>query len=68
MQVILETFQARIADLCHPDLPPCEQRYQTFATVDPFPEIAPALLHAGHIASYAVAAGMIDPFDPAKLV
>jgi deoxycytidine triphosphate deaminase len=34
---------------------------------DPYSEVPPALLHAGHVASYAVACGMIEPFEREQL-
>ena len=40
-----------------------EDRYSQLKLLDPYPTVAPALLHAGHLASYVIAAGMIDPFD-----
>lgn len=40
-----------------------EDRYNLFKNVDPYPKIQRSLLNAGHIASYAVALGMIEPFD-----
>lgn len=43
-------------------------RYEKFRDFDPFEEIPPALLNAGHIASYAIACGMIEPFERDKLV
>lgn len=43
-------------------------RYEKFSDYDPFEKIPPALLNAGHIASYAIACGMIEPFEAEKLV
>ena len=43
-----------------------ESRYELLKEIDPYPEITPSLLHAGHVASYVMAAGIIDPFEPAK--
>ena len=43
-------------------------RYERFRDYDPYEEIPPALLNAGHIASYAIACGMIEPFERDKLV
>lgn len=64
MQIALDEFHSKVRDLlATPNLPKSEDRYSAFGTSDPYPSIAPALLHAGHIASYAVAAGMIDPFE-----
>jgi deoxycytidine triphosphate deaminase len=42
-------------------------RYVLFKTEDPFTSIPPALLHSGHLASYAITTGMIDPFDVQQL-
>jgi deoxycytidine triphosphate deaminase len=67
MQVDLDHFRAQIEVQLRPDLPLCSERYQAFQAVDPFPEVPCALLHSGHLASYAIATGMIDPFDPARL-
>jgi deoxycytidine triphosphate deaminase len=44
-----------------------EERYEKYRHVDPFPSIAPALLNSADITDYALATGMIDPFDPKKL-
>jgi deoxycytidine triphosphate deaminase len=63
MLVDLEVFHERVKVLLTGNLPPIEERYQAFSSVDPYPEIEPALLHAGHIASYAIMVGMIEPFD-----
>lgn len=43
------------------------QRYALFADYDPYPSIPAALLGAGHLASYAIACGMIDPFELEEL-
>jgi deoxycytidine triphosphate deaminase len=44
-----------------------DQRFERWRSVDPFPEIAPALLNSADIADYVAATGMISPFDEAKL-
>lgn len=62
MQVPLEEFRRQVAALLDPDLPAAAARYQLLATLDPYPEIPPSLLHSGHLASYAVMTGMIEPF------
>jgi len=67
MEIELEQFTTQIKALCSAELPSCDERYQVFRTVDPYPSIPRTLLHSGHLASYAVATGMIDPFDPSKL-
>jgi deoxycytidine triphosphate deaminase len=38
-------------------------RYELFKAADPYPRIRPSLLHSGYIASYAIAAGVIDPLE-----
>lgn len=43
------------------------QRVETLKTYDPYPGVPPALLNAGHLASYALVAGMIEPFDVKRL-
>lgn len=46
-----------------------KDRYSLFKGFDPYSEqIPPALLNAGHAASYALACGMIEPFDLDALV
>jgi deoxycytidine triphosphate deaminase len=52
---------------CSTDLPTADERYKLLETIDPYPEIPPSLLHSGHLASYAVMTGMIEPFDLAAL-
>ena len=42
-------------------------RYETLSHFDPFDGIPPALLGAGHIAAYAIAASMIEPFSVENL-
>lgn len=42
-------------------------RFQLFKDYDPFLSIPPALLSAGHIASYAITTGMIEPFERGQL-
>src|SRR5260221_4365195 len=42
-------------------------RFQLFKDYDPFVSIPPALLSAGHLASYAVTTGMIEPFERGQL-
>lgn len=46
---------------------PASDRFQLFKNFDPFPKIPPALLNAGHLASYAMATGMIEPFERSQL-
>ena len=67
MQVSLEEFQRHVAVLLDSDLPAADERYQMLRLFDPYPEIAPSLLHSGHLASYAVMTGMIEPFNLAGL-
>lgn len=40
-----------------------EQRSSELSNIDPYPQIPPALLNAGYLASYALSTGMIEPFD-----
>lgn len=44
-----------------------DQRFQIFEDFDPFEDIPPALLNAGHIATYAMTTGMIEPFEASQL-
>jgi len=45
-----------------------EERYDLLEEFDPYADkIPPALLNAGHLATYAIATGMIDPFDASRL-
>lgn len=39
-----------------------------YRSVDPFPDIAPALLNSADIEDYIAATGMLYPFDPSKLI
>lgn len=43
-----------------------EKRYQRYKSLDPFPDIAPALLNSADIADYVAATGMICPFEYEK--
>lgn len=43
------------------------RRYREFRSVDPFPDIPPALLNSADIANYVHATGMIEPFYPDRL-
>lgn len=63
MQVDLEKFQDEVRAFGQLPLPSLEERYAALATFDPYPEIPSALLNSGHLASYAIMTGMIDPFD-----
>jgi deoxycytidine triphosphate deaminase len=64
MQIDLEKFQDEVRALAQSQqLPSPEARYAALATLDPYTEIPPALLNSGHLASYAIMTGMIDPFD-----
>lgn len=63
MQVSLELFQEQVSALRTPEMPDPASRYAALANLDPYPQIPPALLHSGHIASYAISTGMIEPFD-----
>lgn len=40
---------------------------EEFKSLDPYPDIPPALLNAGHLATYCLVAGMIEPFDLSQL-
>lgn len=44
-----------------------EYRYSLLKAFDPYADIAPSLLTAGHLATYAHALGMIEPFDVDRL-
>jgi deoxycytidine triphosphate deaminase len=64
MQVDLEEFQDAVRAFAQSQqLPSPEARYAAFGAFDPYPEIPSALLNSGHLASYAIMTGMIDPFD-----
>ncbi len=67
MQVDEAQFRQQVAGLIHTGLPSPEDRFNQFSAIDPYPAIPPALLNAGHIASYAITTGMIDPFDVKNL-
>ncbi|MGV7096819.1 dCTP deaminase domain-containing protein [Desulfovibrio sp. QI0434] len=43
------------------------ERFERFKSIDPFPEIFPALLNSADILDYVAATGMIYPFDPNKV-
>lgn len=68
MQISLSDFQREVSQFKSASgVPSPEQRHDLFVTHDPYPEIAPTLLHAGYLASYAVTTGMIEPFDVGAL-
>lgn len=67
MEVDLENFHSQVLALQDPALPSGDERYSMFGALDPYPEIPPALLNAGHIASYAIMTGMIEPFEATSL-
>jgi deoxycytidine triphosphate deaminase len=68
MQVDLEQFQDEVRAFAQAQqLPSPDMRYAALATFDPYPGIPPALLNSGHLATYAIMAGMIDPFDISAL-
>lgn len=43
------------------------ERFLEYRSLDPFPEIKPALLNSADICTYVAATGMIYPFDPENL-
>lgn len=47
--------------------PSAAARYGSFHDFDPYEGIPPALLNSGHLASYALACGMIEPFEASRL-
>lgn len=63
MQVSLEDFWKEVNSLKSGNLPDEAARYELFREYDPYESIPPALLHSGHLASYVITTGMIDPFD-----
>jgi deoxycytidine triphosphate deaminase len=67
MQVSLEEFRQQVSTLLHTGLPVADDRYRLLGTFDPYTDIPSSLLHSGHLASYAVMTGMIEPFDPTAL-
>ena len=42
-------------------------KFERYKSLDPFPEIYPALLNSADISDYVAETGMIHPFDPEKL-
>lgn len=42
------------------------QKFEQWRDIDPFPDVAPALLNAADIDDYMRAAAMVFPYDPAK--
>jgi deoxycytidine triphosphate deaminase len=44
-----------------------EERYNLMKDFDPYSDIAPSLLNAGHLATYACTVGMIEPFQVERL-
>lgn len=71
MKVSLEDFHKQVASFeaaVSKSQLSDDQRYDLLKEFDPyFSDIPPALLNAGHLATYAVATGMIEPFDRSKL-
>ncbi|MER8959040.1 hypothetical protein [Mesorhizobium sp. M0701] len=63
MLVNLDVFQKAVRDFASGSLPAAAERYAVLADRDPYEDIPPALLHSGHLASYAITTGMIEPFD-----
>ncbi|MBZ9906221.1 hypothetical protein LB557_09450 [Mesorhizobium sp. BR115XR7A] len=63
MRVDLDIFQKTIREFSSGMLPYPADRYAILADRDPYEDIPAALLHSGHIASYAITTGMIEPFD-----
>lgn len=71
MEVDLPEFHRRIATFeaaltANSAIAPAD-RYAAFHNQDPYHQIPPSLLHSGHLASYALACGMIEPFDREQL-
>lgn len=44
-----------------------KKKYEKFKSLDPYPDIKPALLNSADIESYVNATGMVDPFYPKLL-
>jgi len=44
-----------------------DKKYEKYKSLDPFPDIKPALLNSADIENYVEATGMIEPFDNKKL-
>jgi len=64
MQVNLDKFRDEVRTLLSAaGLPSVEDRYRDLAEFDPYPEIPSSLLNSGHLASYAIVTGMMDPFE-----
>jgi len=59
----VEAFEAALAGKA----PTAAERYEALKAQDPYRNIPPALLHAGHVASYVIACGMIEPFEREQL-
>lgn len=66
MKVTLAEFQKSLDGL-NKHLPPAAERYSIYGAYDPYPTIPPALLSAGHFASYALMTGMIDKLDVTEI-
>lgn len=70
MEVTLQVFTREVLafkEALNAGGPPSSIRVETFRSLDPYPDIPPALLNAGHIATYGLTAGIIEPFDLAQL-
>ncbi|MER9680375.1 hypothetical protein NKJ23_13730 [Mesorhizobium sp. M0184] len=71
MKVSLEDFRRKVAKLAHAvdaSQLSAEARHAIFDEFDPYAgKIEPALLNAGHLATYAMVTGMIEPFHPSDL-
>jgi deoxycytidine triphosphate deaminase len=70
MEIDLDEFQEKESALYSATVRSglsAQDRYDRLKAFDPYPEIAPSLLNAGHLATYAHAIGMIDPFEARML-
>jgi len=43
-----------------------DKKFENYCSLDPFPEIAPALLNGADVIKYANQVGLLDPFEPTK--
>ncbi|AZO10563.1 hypothetical protein EJ074_16565 [Mesorhizobium sp. M3A.F.Ca.ET.080.04.2.1] len=72
MKVSLEAFHNQVAVLAEAVAKSrlsADGRHDLFDEFDPYAgKIEPALLNAGHLATYAMVTGMIEPFDASRLI
>ncbi|MGO7904931.1 hypothetical protein AB9E09_09700 [Rhizobium leguminosarum] len=70
MEVTLKDFKRQVRALegaVDTTAPSLLDRTEALKTLDPYPDIPSALLNAGHLATYGIVAGMIQPFEAGRL-